>query len=134
MICSNILTKDSYLIELKNDVVISIGVSFVTHDYSVKKVLPDKANLFGKIVIGNNCFVGEKAVLLYGIELADNIIVAAGSVVTKSFSESNIIIGGNPARKIGTWEAFKKNSINYAVNEADIRDLVVSNPDILIKR
>lgn len=64
--------------------------------------------MFGKIVVGNNCFIGERATLLYGVELADNIIVAAGSVVTKSFSESNIIIGGNPAKKISTWEQFRK--------------------------
>ena len=98
LIYSNILTSDSYLIEIKDGVCISIDVQFVTHDFSIKKVLPDKANLFGKIIIGNNCFIGERSTLLYGVELADNIIVAAGSVVTKSFSESNIIIGGNPAR------------------------------------
>lgn len=68
------------------------------HDFSVKKVLPDKANLFGKIIVGNNCFIWERATLLYWVELADNIIVAAGSVVTKSFTESCIIIGGNPAK------------------------------------
>ena len=87
------------MIEIKNNVCVSIDVKFVTHDFSVKKVLPDKANLFGKIEIGNNCFISERSTLLYGVELADNIIVAAGSVVTKSFTESNIIIGGNPAKK-----------------------------------
>ena len=44
---------------------------------------------------------------MYGCTLANNIIVASGSVVCNSFVEENIIIGGNPARKIGTWDDFK---------------------------
>lgn len=134
LIYSNILTSDSYLIELKNNVCVSIDVKFVTHDFSVKKVLPDKANLFGKIIVGNNCFIGERATLLYGVELADNIIVAAGSVVTKSFTESNIIIGGNPAKKISTWEQFREKSKDFAQNCADVSELIKTHPEILIKR
>lgn len=134
LIYSNILTSDSYLIEVKDNVCISIDVKFVTHDFSVKKVLPEKANLFGKIIIGNNCFIGERATLLYGVELADNIIVASGSVVTKSFTESNIIIGGNPARKIGTWDVFREKSRPYAQNVADVSDLIKEHPEILIRR
>ena len=134
LIYSNILTSDSYLIDIGNNVCISIDVKFVTHDFSVKKVLPDKANLFGKITVGNNCFIGERATLLYGVELADNIIVAAGSVVTHSFTESNIIIGGNPARKISTWDKFREKSIGYAQNCSDVSELIKTNPEILVKR
>lgn len=54
---------------------------------------PDKAP-----VIGNNVFVGP-GVKIYGdVVIADNIAIAAGSVVTKSFLEPNITIGGVPAR------------------------------------
>jgi len=134
LICSNILTSDSYLIELKDNVVISIDVAFVTHDYSVKKVIPNKANLFGKIVIGNNCFIGERATLLYGVELADNIIVAAGSVVTKSFLQSNIIIGGNPARVIGDWDSFRKKSEPFALNKKNCQEDIKDNPNLLVKK
>lgn len=114
--------------------VISTYVKFVTHDYSIKKVLPDKANLFGKIIIGNNCFVGENSTLMYGIELADNIIVASGSVVTKSFTESNIIIGGNPARRIGTWDQFRDKYIKNAVDARDVSELIKQKPEILVRR
>lgn len=71
---------------------------FVTLDNSIKLIHPGKTDLFGKIVIGDNCFIGENTTLLYGITIANNIIVASGSVVTKSFSEQGIIIGGNPAK------------------------------------
>ncbi len=134
LIYSNILTSDSYLIEIKDKVVVSTYVKFVTHDFSAKKVLPDKANLFGKIIIGNNCFIGENSTLLYGVELADNIIVAAGSVVTKSFKESNVIIGGNPARIISTWDKFREKALPYAQNCSDVRNLIDEHPEILVKR
>ena len=64
--------------------------------------------MFGKIIIGDNCFIGENATLLYGITLGNNIMVAAGAVVTKSFDKSGIIIAGNPARVIGDWETYQK--------------------------
>lgn len=44
----------------------------------------------------------------------DNIVVEAGSVVTKSFFESNIIIGGNPAKIISIWERSLNKNFKYA--------------------
>ena len=122
LICCDIATTESKLIEIKNNVVISSEVEFVTHDHSIMKVIPDKSNLFGKIIIGNNCFVGTRCTIMYGVELADNIIVAAGSVVTKSFKESNIIIGGNPAKKISDWDTFRKKGLPYAANKSILKD------------
>ena len=50
--------------------------------------------------IGDNVFCGP-GVKIYGdIEIADNIAIAAGSVVTKSFFTPNITIGGVPAKII----------------------------------
>lgn len=51
-------------------------------------------------VIGDNVFVGP-GVKIYGdITIADNIAIAAGSVVTKSFLEPDVTIGGVPAKVI----------------------------------
>ena len=115
-VCCNIVTPESQLILLGDKVTVAGDVEFVTHDNSISKVLTNTTDLFGKIVIGNNCFIGARSVILYGIELADNIIVAAGSVVCNSFHEERIIIGGNPARKIGTWDSFAAKSKDYAWN------------------
>ena len=52
------------------------------------------------IVLGNDVWIGGNSVMTAGVELADGIIVAAGSVVSKSFLEKDIIIGGVPAKKI----------------------------------
>jgi acetyltransferase-like isoleucine patch superfamily enzyme len=53
------------------------------------------------VIIGNNCWIGANAVILPGVVLGDNVVVAAGSVVTKSF-ESNVIVAGVPAKVIKT--------------------------------
>ncbi|MBN2108974.1 MAG: acyltransferase [Deltaproteobacteria bacterium] len=49
--------------------------------------------------IGDNCWLSSNVVILPGVELGDNVIVAAGAVVTKSFP-SNCVIAGVPAKII----------------------------------
>jgi acetyltransferase-like isoleucine patch superfamily enzyme len=47
--------------------------------------------------IGQNCFIGGRALILPGVTIGDSCIVGAGSVVTKSVP-ANSIVAGNPAR------------------------------------
>ena len=51
------------------------------------------------VKVGNNCFVGYGSILLPGVTIGDEVIVGAGSVVTKDVP-SNSIVAGNPARVI----------------------------------
>lgn len=134
LICTDLSGNDSKLLDIGNDVVISTDVKFVLHDFSISRVIKGKSNLFGKIKIGNNSFIGMGSVLLYGIELGNNVIVAAGTVVTKSFQEENIILGGNPARVIGTWDAFRKKYESNATNIEEFIDDAIKNPGMLVKR
>ena len=47
--------------------------------------------------IGKNCWIGAGAVLLPGVTLGDNVVVGAGSVVTKDLP-SNVVAVGNPCK------------------------------------
>lgn len=55
------------------------------------------------ITIGNNVWIGGSSVVIPGVTLGDNVVVAAGAVVTKSFP-ANVVVGGNPAQIIKTIE------------------------------
>ena len=51
------------------------------------------------VSLGDDLWVGGGAIICPGVTLGNNVIVAAGSVVTKSFGD-NVVVGGNPARVI----------------------------------
>ena len=51
------------------------------------------------IKIGNDVWIGAKAMILKGVTIGDGAIIAAGSIVTKNV-ESNAVYGGMPAKKI----------------------------------
>jgi maltose O-acetyltransferase len=50
-------------------------------------------------VIGNDVWIGTKAVIMPGVHIADGCIIGAGAVVTRD-TEPYTIYGGVPARKI----------------------------------
>ena len=96
-IFSDISTSESYLIHIGDHTTISNNVQFITHDASIQKAIPQASDLFGRIEIGNNCFIGARSIIMYGVTLPDNTIVAAGSVVTKDIP-GNVVAVGNPCR------------------------------------
>lgn len=115
-IYSDIKTTESYLIELGDNVTISTNVVFLTHDNSISKIDYNYTDMFGKIKIGNNCFIGANSIILPGVELCENTIVGSGAVVTKSITEAGMVVAGNPAKKICSIEEFLKKNKKYASN------------------
>jgi acetyltransferase-like isoleucine patch superfamily enzyme len=59
----------------------------------------------GKIVIGNNCFIGNGSKIMLGVRIGDNVIVGAGAIVTKDVP-SNSVVAGVPAKVICTIDEF----------------------------
>ncbi|NVK00691.1 MAG: acyltransferase [Oceanospirillaceae bacterium] len=72
----------------RNHVIPSVGRSFI-----------DSGHVAKKVVIGKDCWIGANSIILPGVRLGDGVVVAAGSVVTKS-QASNSIVGGVPAKLI----------------------------------
>lgn len=68
-----------------------------THDFNN----PSLQLITEKITIGENAFIGVRAMILPGIKIGKNAVVGAQAVVTKDI-EKNHIVAGNPARRIGT--------------------------------
>lgn len=107
---------EPFLVEIGDDVTIAAGTALLTHDNSVIKCDIDATDYFGRIKIGNSCFIGLNSIILPGVELGDRTIVGAGSVVTKSFPEGNVVICGNPARPICSVDEFSEKKRNISVN------------------
>lgn len=74
--------------------------------------------------IGNNVWIGANSIILDGVTLGNNIIVAAGAVVSKNFGD-NCIIGGIPARIIRQSE--KILDVDWWDYDIDILEKAVRN-------
>ena len=131
LICSYLVTKEPYLLEIGNNVIVSTNVSFITHDRS-PKIWNGWGDLYGRIKIGSNSFIGENATILYGVELPENTLVAAGAVVTKSFREPGIVIGGNPAKIIGSWDELKAKYQDKIVKRKDMLARIRENDELFL--
>lgn len=78
------------------------GVKIISANHD-KKDLFKHDKTIEPIRIGKKCWIGANAVILPGVQIGDNVIVAAGAVVSKSFP-SNVVIGGVPAKIINKNE------------------------------
>ena len=106
-IASKVRFDEFALVTLGERVVISEGVSFLTHDYSlttglisINKCPPTDLAFLKPIIIGNNVFIGLGSIILPGTNIGDNGVVGAGSVV-RGIIPSDSIVVGNPAKIIG---------------------------------
>ena len=84
---SNCMFSDNILVRLSD-----------TH--SVLDLDGNLLNYGGNVEIGNAVWCGREVRILKNVSIGDNSIIGASSVVTKRFDESNIAIGGNPAKII----------------------------------
>lgn len=104
--------SEPYLIEIGNHVTLTKNVQFITHDGGVWVLRDDypEIDVFGKIKIGNNVFVGINSIIMPGVTIGDNVVIGAGSVVSKSIPSNSIAVGV-PAKVIKTYEQYKNQSI-----------------------
>jgi acetyltransferase-like isoleucine patch superfamily enzyme len=77
------------LIEIGDNSIVGYNTTILAHEYLIKEYR------LGKVIIGNNVMIGANSLILPGVEIGDNSIVAAGAVVHKSVP-SNCFARGNP--------------------------------------
>lgn len=88
-------------IEIGNDCLFGPDVLIINsnHDTCPGFLVREQANISKKIIVGNNVWIGAKSVILPGVSIGDNAVVAAGSIVNKNV-EANALVGGVPAKFI----------------------------------
>ena len=86
------------MISIGNHTEVSFDVAFITHDgatWCFRDQDEYKGTLkFGRIRIGNNCFIGARSTILPGVTMGDNSIVAVGAVVNKSIPSGEVCVCG----------------------------------------
>lgn len=101
------LPADPKYIKLHNNVVVAADVTFVNHDvlYIMYRNMSNKPAIqhIECTEIHDNVFLGMGAMIMPGVSIGPNVVVAAGSVVTKDVPP-NSVIGGNPAKVIGDFD------------------------------
>ena len=94
------------------------------HNYKGQELPYDNVGILQSVEIGDNCWFGVRCIIMGGCKIEEGVVVAAGSVVTKSVPKY-AIVGGNPAKIIG-WrdkEHYEKlNALNKSyVNNKRIK-------------
>ena len=100
---TNVTLADPAYTRLGNNVRLT-GCTLFGHDGSVNmlnRAYGLKLDRVGKIDIRDNVFVGHGAIVLPGVTIGPNAIVAAGSVVNRDGPPGSIV-AGTPARLVGT--------------------------------
>lgn len=104
---------EPYLIKIGSDCQITDGVKIFTHGGSkVARTEFPRFDCFGKVELGDNVYVGNDALIMPGVTIGSNVLVAAGSVVCNSVP-SGVVIGGNPAKFICTVEEYIERNRPY---------------------
>jgi acetyltransferase-like isoleucine patch superfamily enzyme len=86
------------LVTIGNNCFISHGAMFINDKFKKGGPAGGDKTLWNSTVIGNNVSIGTNATIL-PVSICDNVVIGAGSVVTKDISEPGVY-AGNPAKKI----------------------------------
>ena len=86
-------------LDIGDEVMIGPNVSLITSGHPLAPSQRRAGVTAAPIVIGKNVWIGAGAIIIGGVTVGENAVVAAGSVVTRDVPP-NTLVGGNPARVI----------------------------------
>lgn len=115
-------STEPWIITLGTNVHITDGVKFLTHDGGTlifRHRVPD-LEITKPIVIGNNVYIGNNAMLLPGIHVGDNVLIGAGAVVTKNIPNNSVAVGV-PARVIKSADSYLKKAEEQSLHLGDLK-------------
>lgn len=93
-----VFAKEDAPIEVGDYTIISANVCLAGYNHDIYDYT--KFHSKGGIKIGRYCWIGMNASIMPGVTIGDHTIVAAGAVVTNSFSEGYCMLAGVPAKVI----------------------------------
>lgn len=101
---------EPYLISIGNNVRITNGCRFFCHDGSIGVLrnlekIDKKSDKIAPIKVGNNVNIGWNTIIMPGVVIGDNVIIGAGSIVTRNIP-SNCVVAGVPAKVIRSLDEY----------------------------
>ncbi len=109
--------SEPYLITIGDNVRISIGCMFITHDggtWVLNNLDGEKRDIFGRISIGNNVHIGANCIIMPGVTIGDNVVIGCSSLVTKDIP-SNCVAFGVPAKFYESIDEYKNKAADKCV-------------------
>ena len=98
---------DPYCLCLHNNIAVAANVTFLGHDIiNYVQNGMQKEKIYGHkgcIEILDNVFIGANVTICPNVKIGPNAVIAAGSVIVKDVKEGTIV-GGNPAKVIGSFD------------------------------
>lgn len=93
--------SEPWMIRFGDNVYVTAGCTFVTHDGGTLILRKDDPSLewSAPINVGDNVYFGIQTTVLPGVTIGDRVVVGACSVVTKDVPDNSVVVG-NPARRI----------------------------------
>jgi len=93
-----------YLLEIGDDVVISLYVTILTHD-AASAYAGDLVKV-GRVRIRDHVFIGANTTVMCNVAIGPNAIVGAGSVISRDVPPDSVV-AGNPAKLVCSMDQFK---------------------------
>lgn len=84
------------LVTIGNNCFVGHSVVFINDKFEFGQPAKGNINLWKKTIVGNNVSIGSNSTIL-PVSICDNVVIGAGSVVTKSITTPGVYIG-NPAK------------------------------------
>lgn len=113
------ITRPS-LIEIGDNVDMNHNFQILTHDWAsgvFRNVFHDIIPSSGKVKIGNNIYFGTDVIVLKGVTIGDNCVIAAGSIITKDIP-ANSVAAGVPTKIICSLEEYYRKRKDACLEEA----------------
>jgi acetyltransferase-like isoleucine patch superfamily enzyme len=106
---ANMFSSEPWLISIGSNVHVAAETRFITHDGGtiiLKDDFPDYV-LTGNIEIGNDVYIGIRAVILPGVKIGNRCIIGSCALVTKDIPDNSVAVGV-PAKVTGTVDNYIK--------------------------